>query len=131
MESKGSPSPDSPTRAYPDMQHLNSPPLRLHFLANLLYSACRQFIQHLDESIRRSKPGMNETKSKPYVSLHSFAPENFFLYFWTNHTIIEIGKIKNVSPIFQVFFNLKIFYIPFFLSVKSFHTSGSSKLKKY
>ena len=50
---------------YPDMQHLKTPPFSRHSLANLLYSAFRQFSQHFVSSALPSIPGMKETKSKP------------------------------------------------------------------
>ena len=50
---------------YPDMQHLKTPPFSRHSLANLLYSAFRQFSQHFVSSALPSIPGTKETKSKP------------------------------------------------------------------
>ena len=96
---------------YPEKQHLKTPPLFRHFLANLLNSPLRQFFQPLVGSHTFPAPGTRETKSNPYVSFKILAP-------------LDVGNLNNHIT--------KGKYLPLFLSfVMSFHPWGSSKLKKY
>ena len=100
--------------SYPEKQHLKTPPLFRHFLANLLYSPFRQFFQPLVGSQTFPEPGTKETKSNPYVSFKIFAP-------------MDAVGIGNLKMIIQKTYQ----FLPIFLSfVISFQAWGSSKLKK-
>ena len=59
---------------YPEKQHLKTPPLSRHFLANWLYSPLRQFFQPFVGFHAFPEPGTRATKSNPYVSFKIFSP---------------------------------------------------------